>query len=230
MVVEDETLEDISIDELRESLCEHEPRFPISLWYRSYSVSRWLPQRKLGLFSLRAKSIDSTFTFQSSLSRFVAYSFCHTHGDGHKSYPLAFLFSSPPGCKVAMSCQWATFSFPWLVSVPHLPRLWLNTWVLSILPISQYTSWYPHTHLPPPVRPRWRWCMPAVRTRWYERPRWLGFWRSHHLFSSDISHHLFSCTALPSHHLLSSYLLLFLILAHIILIIFNMLFFGSPSF
>ena len=31
MVVEDETLEDISIDELRESLCEHEPRFPISL-------------------------------------------------------------------------------------------------------------------------------------------------------------------------------------------------------
>ena len=30
MVIEDETLEDVSIDELRESLCEHEPRFPIS--------------------------------------------------------------------------------------------------------------------------------------------------------------------------------------------------------
>ena len=28
MVVEDETLEDVSIDELRDSLCEHEPRFP----------------------------------------------------------------------------------------------------------------------------------------------------------------------------------------------------------
>ena len=30
MVIEDETLEDVSIDELRDSLCEHEPRFPIS--------------------------------------------------------------------------------------------------------------------------------------------------------------------------------------------------------
>ena len=38
MVVEDETLEDISIDELREALCEHEPRFPISLWCISNSV------------------------------------------------------------------------------------------------------------------------------------------------------------------------------------------------
>ena len=50
---------------------------------------------------------------------------------------------------------------------------------------------------PPPVRPRWRWCMPAVRTRWYERPRWLGFWRSHHLFSSFSSYF--------SHHIISSF-------------------------
>merc|ERR1712037_363954 len=64
IVIEDETLEDVTIDELRDSLCEHEPRF-------------------------------------------VAYSFCHTHGDGHKSYPLAFLFSSPPGCKTEMAMMYA---------------------------------------------------------------------------------------------------------------------------
>merc|ERR1712112_712057 len=47
-VVVDDTLEDISVDELREALPEHEPRF-------------------------------------------VAYSFRHTHADGHQSYPLLFL-------------------------------------------------------------------------------------------------------------------------------------------
>ena len=31
IVIEDETLEDVTIDELRDSLCEHEPRFQNSL-------------------------------------------------------------------------------------------------------------------------------------------------------------------------------------------------------
>ena len=36
----------------------------------------------------------------------------------------------------------------------------------------------------PHVRLRWRWCMRAARTLWCARPRWLGFWRYHHLFST----------------------------------------------
>ena len=45
IVIEDETLEDVTIDELRDSLCEHEPRFPISLQL----VIKWT-QRNLSVF------------------------------------------------------------------------------------------------------------------------------------------------------------------------------------
>ena len=55
----------------------------------------------------------------------------------------------------------------------------------------QYIPWYMYFLLHPrplsynpPVRLRWRWCMRAARTLWCARPRWLGFWRYHHLFST----------------------------------------------
>ena len=104
-------------------------------------------------------------------------------------------------------CSPSTSSLTKYMSLEHPPDISIYFLIPS----------YPSSPPPPSphVRRRWRWCMPAVRTRWYERPRWLGFWRSHHLFSSfssDISHHLFSfsslpliLSSLPSHHLFSSF-------------------------
>merc|ERR1712189_92568 len=60
----DEELEDCTVEELRESLPTHQPRF-------------------------------------------VAYSFCHNHNDGRVSYPMVFLFSSPPGGQTELSVMYA---------------------------------------------------------------------------------------------------------------------------
>merc|ERR1711892_1514188 len=39
--------------------------------------------------------------------RFVAYSFCHNHSDGRISYPMVFLFSTPPGGQIELSVMYA---------------------------------------------------------------------------------------------------------------------------
>eukprot|EP00092_Neocalanus_flemingeri_P001930 GFUD01002061.1.p1 GENE.GFUD01002061.1~~GFUD01002061.1.p1 ORF type:complete len:142 (+),score=56.47 GFUD01002061.1:126-551(+) len=64
MIIEEEKLEDCSVDELRESLPTHQPRF-------------------------------------------IAYSFCHNHSDGRVSYPMVFLFSTPPGGQIELSVMYA---------------------------------------------------------------------------------------------------------------------------
>merc|ERR1711910_290381 len=39
--------------------------------------------------------------------RFVTYSFCHHHSDGRVSYPMVFLFSTPPGGQIELSMMYA---------------------------------------------------------------------------------------------------------------------------
>jgi len=60
----EEILEDISVDELREALPEHQPRF-------------------------------------------VVYSYKLDHDDGRVSYPLCFIFVTPPDCKPELQMMYA---------------------------------------------------------------------------------------------------------------------------
>ncbi|CAI8008928.1 Glia maturation factor beta [Geodia barretti] len=39
--------------------------------------------------------------------RYVAYSYAYKHDDGRTSYPLCFIFVSPPGCKPEMQMMYA---------------------------------------------------------------------------------------------------------------------------
>jgi len=39
--------------------------------------------------------------------RFVLYSYAYTHDDGRISYPLCFIFVSPPGCKPELQMMYA---------------------------------------------------------------------------------------------------------------------------
>ncbi|KAK3733579.1 hypothetical protein QZH41_008475 [Actinostola sp. cb2023] len=38
---------------------------------------------------------------------FVFYSYCHKHDDGRVSYPLCFIYISPPGCKPELQMMYA---------------------------------------------------------------------------------------------------------------------------
>lgn len=43
----------------------------------------------------------------SSQPRYVVYSYCLSHDDGRKSYPLCFIFVSPQGCKTEQQMMYA---------------------------------------------------------------------------------------------------------------------------
>ncbi|ELT97365.1 hypothetical protein CAPTEDRAFT_147983 [Capitella teleta] len=43
----------------------------------------------------------------SSQPRFIAYSYCYSHDDGRKSFPLCFFYITPVGCKPEQNMMYA---------------------------------------------------------------------------------------------------------------------------
>ena len=80
LIVEEDRIEDCSTESLMEELPTHQPRFVVRT------------------------DRDSLFLSTPFLQ---VYSFPHTHKDGRVSYPMVFIFSSPPGGSVELNMMYA---------------------------------------------------------------------------------------------------------------------------
>ena len=80
LIVEEDRIEECTTESLMEELPTHQPRFVVRTDRDSLPLSTPLLQ---------------------------VYSFPHTHKDGRVSYPMVFIFSSPPGGSVELNMMYA---------------------------------------------------------------------------------------------------------------------------
>ena len=75
------------------------------------------------------------------LFRFLIYSYKMEHNDGRTSYPLCFIFTTPPGCKVGHFWIWRNFKLSSLFRylLPFANQFPFG--VSSVVWVSSFKSW-----------------------------------------------------------------------------------------